>query len=193
MPRIDNELLYANAIKQYGESARGVCWFSDLHQLVRFETIRSFLPDDLASQSIVDAGCGFGDFYHFLQNNNIKIKSYIGIDIHKEMCKIATKNIDMSILHRDITRESLPMADYYVCSGALNILTPFETVQFIQNCYKASTRAFIFNVLHGKEKSETYNYLSTQEIQKIANELQVKEISFSSDYLENDITVRFSR
>ena len=81
--------------------------------------------------------------------------------------------------------------DYYLCSGALNILTPFETYQFIANCYKASKKGFVFNALFGEKKSATYNYMNKKQIQEIATNLHVKKIAYKEDYLDNDISVGF--
>lgn len=191
MPRIDNRAFYINAIKLHGETPRGLNWTSSAHQSLRFDKIVELLPEDISSLSIADAGCGFGDFYHYLINNTKTPQKYIGIDTLQEMCEIATRNTAQEILCRDICKEELPLADYYVCSGALNILTHFESVQFIQNCYRASNKGFIFNLLHGEKESDTFNYLSNKQIQKIAKDLAVTAIVEQAGYLENDITLHF--
>jgi SAM-dependent methyltransferase len=191
MPRINNEKFYTNAIKLHGQSARGLNWTSSAHQSIRFDKILELLPKDLSSSVVVDAGCGFGDFYLHLRANGRTPHKYIGIDSLKEMCELASRKTDQEIQNRDICKDKLPAADYYICSGALNILTPFETVQFIQNCYKASKKGFIFNVLHGDKESDTYNYLSTHTIKNIAQELKVNRVIMQEDYLENDITCMF--
>lgn len=191
MPRINNEKFYTNAIKIHGQSARGLNWTSPAHQSLRFDIILSLLPSDISNLTIVDAGCGFGDFYLYLQSNSRTPHKYIGIDSLKKMCKFASRKTKQEILNRDICKDKLPVADYYICSGALNILTPFETIQFIQNCYKASKKGFIFNILHGDKESETYNYLSTHKIQNIAKELGVEVLIMENDYLDNDITCMF--
>jgi SAM-dependent methyltransferase len=191
MPRINNKQFYLSAIKLHGHSAKGVNWISKKKQSVRFDILLELLPDDLRNVTIADAGCGFGDFYTYMQTKFKSPKEYLGIDSIQEMCSITKAHTNCSTLVADICKESLPTKDYYVCSGALNILTPFETQQFISNCYKSSKYGFIFNALHADKQSDTYNYLSTQKIQTIAKELNVKEIIFQSDYLENDITVGF--
>lgn len=191
MPRIDNRKFYLNAIKLHGESAKGLNWNSSQHQLLRFEALLSLLPDDLSALSIVDAGCGFGDFYHYLRENKREPKQYIGIDSLSEMCAIATKNTAQEIINADICKAHLPKADYYICSGALNILTPYESIEFILNCYKSSKKAFLFNALCAEKISQTYNYFKKQNIQRVAKELHVRELLFKSGYLANDISVGF--
>jgi len=191
MSRINSEQFYKNAIKKYGITPKGVCWLDGARQQLRFDVIHSFLPQDLSEYSIADAGCGFGDLYHFLKNSHNLPKKYIGIDAVDEMCHITTEQTKQSTIHADILKDKLPSSDYYVCSGAMNILTKFETILFIKKCFHASKKGFIFNVLYGNNESETYNYLNKKTLENIAQELQVKKSLYKNDYLEHDITMAF--
>ena len=193
MPKIDSEKFYTSAIEKFGTSARGVNWASKENQLLRFEQILKLLPKDLSGFSLADAGCGFGDFYLYMKKKKRLPKRYVGIDSVLDMYSIATQNTAQEIINADICKDALPNADYYVCSGALNVLTTFETRLFIQNCYKSSKKAFIFNALHGERESETYNYLTSEAIEKMASSLDVKEVVYQSGYMEDDITVGFFR
>ncbi|MDF1877743.1 class I SAM-dependent methyltransferase [Sulfurimonas sp. SAG-AH-194-L11] len=191
MPKIDNFKFYSNAIKKHGFNAKGVNWLSKETQELRFDEILQLLPDALSESSLGDAGCGFGDFYHYLVKQDKKPKYYTGIDSLLKMVHLATTKTQEEILHLDICKETLPIKDYYICSGALNILTTFETHLFIQNCYKSSRKSFIFNTLYGDKQSNTYNYMQKNEIENIAKRLEVRKIVYREDYIENDITVMF--
>ncbi len=191
MPKIDSTKFYANAIKKYGRSARGVNWLSQENQTIRFAVIAKLLPTNLQHCSLADAGCGFGDFYHYLQTIKKNLQTYTGIDSHPQMVAVARETTKQTILHLDICKASLPIHDYYICSGALNVLTPFESHLFIQNCYHSSREAFIFNVLYGDKTSDTYNYLQKETLESIAKKLDVKKVVYKEGYLENDITVMF--
>ncbi len=191
MPRIDNEKFYTSAIELYGLSAQGVNWFSKESQRIRFDMILKILPESLESLSLVDAGCGFGDFYLYAKKKKRIPKTYIGIDLVDDMNSIASEQTGCEILTLDICKDQLPEASYYICSGAMNILNTFETYLFIRNCYEASEYGFIFNVLHGDKQSQTYNYLTTQQIKEIASDLKVENFVIKDDYLEGDITVGF--
>lgn len=192
MPRIDNKLFYELAIEKYGTSAKGVNWHSKQSQEIRFETILEILPSQMQNYSVVDIGCGFGDLYSYMVKNNRKPKNYIGIDSLDKMCEIAQRT-QQTIIKADAIKDKLPHADFYICSGALNILTKFETYIFIRKCVEASRIAFIFNALHGKEDSETYNYLVFDEIYNIAGDLNVEVSELKDDYLDNDMTVMFTK
>ena len=187
----NNETFYTSAIKLYGTSAKGVNWHSKQTQTIRFKTILDLLPDNLSTCSLVDAGCGFGDFYSYMYKKNKTPHHYIGIDFLQEMCFIAQENTAQEIIHANIIKDSLPKADYFICSGALNTLEKFDTLLFIRNCYSTCRDGFIFNILYGDKESETYNYMNLEQIQEIAKDLGVKEIVLKDGYLENDITIGF--
>ena len=191
MPRIDSEKFYESAINMHGVTAQGLNWSSKLKQELRFEVILELLPSHLKTLNIGDAGCGFGDFYLFMQKLQNEPLYYLGIDSLVDMYSIASDRTAQEILIADITKEPLPSMDWYICSGALNVLTKFESYQFISNCFKSSKKGFIFNTLYGDKKSETYNYLTMQDIETLAKELNVRDITFKEGYIENDITLRF--
>jgi len=193
MPKIDNKKFYLSAIKKYAHSPRGVNWNNQESQSIRFNIINEMLPKELHTYTIADAGCGFGDFYTYLKTNQRTPKEYLGIDSLKEMLTITNKQTAQKTLLANICTDEIPVADYYICSGALNTLTKFETYQFINNCYKSSNIAFIFNVLYGTKESATYNYLTDADIKKIAQELNVSKIHSKKGYLANDITIGFCK
>ncbi|MCF6309485.1 MAG: class I SAM-dependent methyltransferase [Sulfurimonas sp.] len=192
MPRINNENFYSSAIEKHGTTAKGVNWHSQESQKIRFAIILDMLPDDLCPFTIADAGCGFGDLYtYMLKKKKAPPNKYIGIDSLIDMYSIASDKTGCEIIIADICKDTLPSADYYICSGAMNVLESFETHLFIRNCFLTCTKGFIFNVLHGNKKSETYNYMTTEEIEQIAKDLGVSHIELKDDYLEDDITVIF--
>ncbi len=191
MPRIDSQKFYSSAIEKHGVSAKGVNWHSEWSQQIRFDMILEMLPKTLNSFSIVDAGCGFGDFYLYAQKKKKLPQKYIGIDSLSDMYSIASQRTGCEIIIADICKDELPTASYYVCSGAMNVLSSFETHLFMRKCYEASEYGFIFNILHGDIDSETYNYMTTSQIESIASDLGVENISIKDRYLEDDITVGF--
>lgn len=185
MSRIDNEKFYKAAIKKYGESSKGVHWNSKYNQEKRFEVLLSFIEDK--EFSVVDAGCGFGDLYFYMKKKKINFSSYIGLDLSPTMVKIAKEKTMQEIFEADICTDVLPEADYYICSGAMNILNRFETYLFIQNCYKASKKAFIFNLLMGEDDSLVYNHFYPNELQKLFEKLGA-EVKIKKGYLKHDFT-----
>lgn len=188
MDRVNQEDFYQDGIFEHGLTAEGLRWHSRQSQEIRFHQLVSLLPFNTAS--IVDAGCGFGDLYTYLCAHGKDSIHYIGLDALDIMVKEAQKRTGQSIYQCDILHDSLIEGEFYICSGALNILTLEGGYRFIQRCYEASTRGIIFNFLEGKKTSKTYNYLQAHKIEKLGEKLGARVI-FRRGYYENDCTVAF--
>ncbi|MHC3995084.1 class I SAM-dependent methyltransferase [Thiomicrolovo sp. ZZH C-3] len=188
MPRIDNRCFYTTALERHGLTAGGVHWNSDASQSKRFEVIASLLPDTLDGVTLTDAGCGFGDLFCYLREHRRTPLHYLGLDCMDPMVEEARKRTGCEIRRADILHDALDAADYYVCSGAMNLLTPAETRRFIERCYAASRRGFVFNLLEGDDDSIAYNYMRPSTVRKIAQELGAN-VQIRRGYLKRDFTV----
>jgi len=187
MPRIDNDKFYKSALKKFGTTARGLNWRDEHSQIKRFEVIYDLIEPDLYKNDlIIDAGCGFGDLYHFLKDKK-KIR-YIGYDLVDESIEIAKKSTKQKIFHKDILSDPLEYADFYIASGSMNILNRFETFLFIERCFHMSKKGFIFNLPYGKDQSSHFNYFLPQEIKHFAKKFDC-EVFQKSAYLPNDFTI----
>lgn len=188
MPRINNATFYENAIKRYGCSARGLNWNSKASQHKRFEVLHEFLGDEITTCKMVDAGCGFGDFYLFLQEKGVRPRQYIGYDIVDEALYVAKKRTKQQFHKKDILKDPLESADFYVASGSMNILNRFETFLFIRRCFEASTKGFVFNLLKGKDEEGHFNYFLPHEIEAHLADFE-GEVFIKEDYMDGDFTV----
>ncbi|WP_368028799.1 class I SAM-dependent methyltransferase [Arcobacter sp. s6] len=183
MAQKDNTEFYNKSIRKYGISAQGVQWNSDFSQYKRFEILTNFIKKDIKNSSIIDAGCGFGEYYNYLFDNNLKPKSYLGIDCEEQMINLASKRfLNTSFKKQNILKDSLDFADYYICSGAMNILEENEVFIFIKNCFHHSKKAFVFNFLKNDSltkvnKEQVINYCL-----KLTNKIQIKEFYLSNDF-----------
>jgi len=188
MPRINNKTFYENAIKRYGCTAKGLNWNSKNSQHTRFEVIHELLEVHLPSSTIIDAGCGFGDLYLFLQQKGSLPRKYIGYDTLQEALFVAQKRTKQHFMHKDILNDELELADFYIASGSMNILNRFETFLFIRRCYEASKKGFIFNLLRGEEKQGHFNYFLPHEIEEHVNDFAY-DVVIKEGYMQGDFTV----
>lgn len=187
---IDNQTFYNYVFEAHGQTPQGLSWNSKHTQEIRFEIITQFLKNELHKQSIVDAGCGFGDLYAYWQNQNIFPLQYIGIDVMEKFIDIASKRFaKVSFLHRDILKDALPKADWYIASGSLNILSDFETWLFLENMLFYAKKGIVFNILAGNKISQQFNYKTKEEIKKFAKNKNVA-CEIIEDYLPNDMSVK---
>jgi len=187
MARINQKEFYQTNYDMHGISAQGVAWDSVQTQKKRFSVIVSCIGE-LKQDSVVDAGCGFGDFYLYLKEKGNLPKSYVGLDLCAPMVAEAKVRTGCKIMQKDILRQSIPTADWYVASGSMNLLTQMETRIFIQRCFEKSRKGFVFNLLEGKEREGKYSYWKPHEIlalcRTFCNNVKLKE-----GYMEGDFTV----
>jgi SAM-dependent methyltransferase len=181
---LDKKNFYKKSIKKHGVSPLGVHWQNQETQYARFDALTSFIKGDIVDSTIVDAGCGFGEYYKYLKEQSLLPKKYIGIDKEKEMIKRAKERFDTTFEIKDIVNDSLPIADYYVCSGALNILDYEEMELFINNMYRHSKKGMVVNYLKGF----TFNGIYKEEVKQIMQGYS-RNIMLKEDYLENDFTI----
>ena len=143
---------YSQLFNKYGRNVKSVQWSDSITQEKRFYNLIKNIQD---GSSIVDVGCGFGDLYQFIKNQEINIKKYIGIDFTREFINEAinafNKEENASFIHADITCEGIPSGeDWYIASGIFNNKSDDnETFLFdvISIMYDACAIGITFNLL----------------------------------------------
>lgn len=73
---------YTKRYRELGYNVKTLGWGSLHQQEYRF---KQTLTADMSYKSVIDIGCGFGDYYSFLKQYNIDINSYTGIDINSDL------------------------------------------------------------------------------------------------------------
>ena len=128
---------YEGLLSQHGDSYLALDWNSPESQRLRFKIFKEiFVYGKKASGiSVLDVGCGFGDFYGFLKAEGVLNRqriSYTGYDITPGVITVAKKKYpDGRFELKDIlTERSVPKFDYVFCSGALNIRTTEKDEHF---------------------------------------------------------------
>lgn len=186
---LKNRVFYHKAIFEHGLTPQGLGWHSRQSQEVRFHQILSLLPHDTAS--VVDAGCGFGDLSLYLRAQRRETISYTGLEMLSVAAHEARIRTGETIVQCDVLSDPLPSAEFYVCSGALNILSRSQAYRFIRRCFEASTRGMIFNFLSGTPSpASIYNYLEPPRIEQLGKKLGARTV-FRGGYYEQDRTAAF--
>ncbi len=111
--------LYEGRLEKFGWTVKTMGWSSREQQFLRFRILSEI--SNLNGKSILDVGCGFGDFFDYLKDNGIRV-DYYGIDLSERIISEAQKHHPdlkfevMDILNEEIGRNF----DYVFESGILN-------------------------------------------------------------------------
>jgi SAM-dependent methyltransferase len=149
---------YSDRYKKLGYSIGTLGWGSKEQQEYRFSISTSLIPS-LMDKQILDIGCGFGDFYLFLEKNNFDIKSYSGIDINPDLIQEAKNNITcknvnfevFNVLLQDLKSDL--QSDFVFMFGLLNFnfkekMDNFEyTKQFIKKAFDYANESLVFDFI----------------------------------------------
>ena len=77
-----------NMVEKKGDSINALWWPSQERQHLTFNAFKNNI--DFNNTTILDVGCGFCDFYHFLKSKDINV-NYNGIDISSKIIDVAKK------------------------------------------------------------------------------------------------------
>ena len=115
---------YEELLKKYGDHYLSLDWKSPESQEIRFRVFEDLftIADKRDNFSVLDVGCGFGDFYGYLKKSGYKF-TYAGYDISSKIIDMAKKKYpDANFEVRDILEDQKPeQFDFVFCCGALNI------------------------------------------------------------------------
>jgi len=145
----ENIKLYKEKNQQYGHGAPENLWRRKESQVRRFKKFLDVV--DFRNKTVLDVGCGYGDFYHFLINNGVALKQYIGCDLMPEHCGVAVEKLpkDCQIIEGDFLVENFQEVDIAILSGSLN--AEFEnweeiSLSIIDKMWRLSREAICFNM-----------------------------------------------
>lgn len=144
---------YEQALATHGPTARGVDWNDEAGQLLRHRQFLRLIEHD-PEASILDLGCGYGDFLPFLRAHGHRGR-YIGLDVAPAMVEAARRlhgeGLDRAFF---LGAESSEPADYAIASGILNVIRGADPLAWqsyvdgvIECLARSSRRGFAFNML----------------------------------------------
>ena len=111
--------LYKGRMRKYGIGQKALGWLKSRASL-RFEILCSLW--NLNHASILDVGCGFGDFYGFLRKKGAEGFTYLGVDINPALIDVAASRYpDAGFQVGNIAEAHLSEGfDYGFASGLFN-------------------------------------------------------------------------
>ena len=113
---------YEALYREHGYSPKALGWDKG-KQFLRFHQLTSEF--DLNGASVLDVGCGFGDFVKYLKINKISNFRYAGVDIIEEFIEEATqlyRNKEVKFFKSNFLElEISDVFDYGIASGTFNV------------------------------------------------------------------------
>ena len=80
--------LYFNGYKDSDDKSKMLMWMAEGSQEQNFEIVSRYIK---SNDSLLDYGCGTGDFITYLNSRDIIVSDYFGVDINKNFIDTAIK------------------------------------------------------------------------------------------------------
>lgn len=189
---------FKQALKKYKRGPMAISWGSRKSQIVRFEAL--YKIGDLNGKTVLDLGCGFGDFYEFLtKKKKVKLKKYLGIDMNPLIISEAKKKYPKEEFITGNLLENPPKEsfDYVFESGIFNIKVPNlenlikkTLVQMYGICKLGVGVNFLSSFTPFKKDKKSY-YVNPFKMSDFIQKNLSSKFVLKHDYKPNDFTVFF--
>jgi len=167
---------FSKKLSLFGDTPASVGWTPE-GQKLRYEGILRLLP--LEGKSILDFGCGKGDFYGFIKQKGIKAK-YTGIDINKKLIDVAAGNYpEAKFAALDIDSEKLQETfDFIILCGVFNLAIQGakEAVEnTLRKLFYHTGKTLLFNCLSAHSKIKDTNLIYFDPLEMLSTAFQITE------------------
>jgi SAM-dependent methyltransferase len=155
------ENFFSECCRLYGQKGWAAsAWASPQNQQVMFQCLT--LVGDISEGTILDVGCGQGDFYDFIGRED----GYTGIDICPAMVEHATsKHPDVSFIETNLL-DYEEKHDWVVVGGSFNIRiseSKEEQIAYlrklVEHAYSLANEGMVFSVLSSSIPAERWDQL----------------------------------
>ena len=194
LPEIETTRWYAEKVARHGFDHRGLGFRTRSSQELRFEALLAL--GDLEGRSVLDVGCGFGDFLEFLRERGIETR-YTGIDICEPMierCRARFTGADARFEIGDVLEWGPDEApDYVIASGIFGLDARGARARIrptLHRMYGWARRGMAANFLSQRSRvpAEARVYVDPAEALEMAFAL-TPAVRLDHSYLPNDFTI----
>ena len=147
---------YTQTFKNHGPNSLGLDWGVNSTRVdLRYMQMTKLLKEK-QNFSLLDIGCGYGEYYEFLESQNFKNYEYTGVDLVQEMITFASSKLPKCnfLIEDFLTLDDSLRFDYIICNGIFTqklLITDNDMLEylhlFLRKMFKMSTKGFCFNVM----------------------------------------------
>lgn len=183
---------FEKRFETYGDDVRALAWSTWESQRSRFEAMVS-LFNNSGGFSVLDIGCGFGDFLVFLRQRFHRFQ-YCGIDIVPKFINLAKEKFhDEDFRLLNILTDPVEPFDYVVASGIFNRKIDKwheHTMEVVEKMFEICTIGIGVNFLSqfADRQHDNAHYVNPVKAFEHALKLSTKA-AIRHDYKVNDFTV----
>ena len=183
-------------LKQFGDRPEALRW-TPQGQLRRYHTLAEIAPPAmLRNATVLDYGCGTGDFYRFLKRQGIDVQ-YTGVDMNPNFIELAKRKypeceFQVMVLGEDEFPEGY--FDYIFICGVFNYLVPGvkeDLLHAVTTLFGRCNKGLALNALssHTPVKDPELNYTSPEEMVRFSLENLSPYLSLRHDRIQHDFTL----
>lgn len=168
---------YREAIKRFGAGFQATLWASPHGQRTRFDVMIELIGAGsvgagcdpsvgrrgLDGATLLDVGCGTGDFALRLIERGVNFRTYIGVDAVSEMIDAATSRqlARCEFLVGDVLSNPAMLLDAkpdFICvSGTLNTMDEATARRLVQTSFEAAALGVAFNFLSNRPDEQWHD------------------------------------
>lgn len=179
---------YNERFRQFGVSIATLNSGTEERRQLRFDILREVGIS--SGDSILDLGCGFGDFLLYCRNHDLKAE-YLGIDINPLLIAEARKRFPEGRFEvKDIQTDPIPEVDYVISTSSFNVkLEKQDNYEFaediLRKSYKLARKGvaidFMSDYVEFRGSDKEIFYYSPEKMFSIAKKIS-KRVCLRHDY-----------
>ena len=184
-------------LKKFGDRPEALRW-TPQGQLRRYHTLVDIAPGaELNNSTILDYGCGTGDFYRFLKRRGINVR-YTGVDINENFISLAKSKYPectFKVMSADDDDDQFEgFYDYIFICGVFNLRVPGvddDMKNALVTLFKHCSKGLALNALssHAPVKDHELHFTSPEGMVKFAIENLSPSVALRHDRIPNDFTL----